>query len=310
MSIFLKMAGVKIDYFSAVIYKRQLPSDCKHIEVVLAIIDQYNERIVDCVQPINGLYKIDLINQKAHLDLITKGLKLGRLTIPVTNWIEGMDSPQVRLVVKGLHKDYPAEPIIEALEKLGLQPTSQVDNEKWKDPNTGKELGVRSGNKVVFIKKTDTPIPPTLQVADNQATIWYWGQKLESRNIFSEKTTIEPAKQPLDNLSLSANTLSQSLFSQDNIQKNVINPTQGIENIVIKKPDVPVPRRGRSTSRPGGAHKPGKRSLSRDRMESPSKTYKSSLQDKGHVDTHSTESHHVPISTPAEAAGEGSSAST
>ena len=73
------MAGVKIDYFSAVIYKRQLPSDCKHIEVVLAIIDQYNERIVDCVQPINGLYKIDLTNKKAHFRSYHKRPEVGEI---------------------------------------------------------------------------------------------------------------------------------------------------------------------------------------------------------------------------------------
>ena len=296
------MAGVETYYYSAVIYKKQLPTDSKHIDVVMAIISQYNETIVDCVQPINGMYKIDLTNKKAHLDLLTKGLKWGDRTIPVTRWIEGMDSPQVRLVIKGLSKDHPSEPIIEALVKIGLQITSTVENEMWKNPNTGRELGVRSGNKVVFIKKTDTPIPSTLQVADKEAVIWFWGQRPAPKNIFGENSGLaQTEKAGLDKAP--SNHLSQSLFSQDNNQDNVIiNPTPGLGNSEIKKPITPVHRRARSTTRRGGA---SKRTLSNTRVESPSKTNK--LPSWFHTETQSTEPNPAPA-TPVEATGEGSGA--
>ena len=296
------MAGGATNYYSAVIYKKQLPSDSKHIDVVMAIIGQYSETIVDCVQPINGLYKIDLTHKKAHLDLLTKGLKWGDRTIPVTKWIEGMDSPQVRLVIKGLPKDYQSEPIIEALVKAGLQVTSTVDNEMWKNPNTGRDLGVRSGNKVVFIKKTDTPIPSTLQVADKEAVIWYWGQRLAPKTIFGEKAGFAQTEKP-ESDKVPSNQLSQSLFSQDNIQEtSLIDPTPGTGNNEIKKPHVPVHRRPRSTSRRGG---PSKRSLSSSRVESPSKTPKHPSWPN--AETHSTEPNPTHT-TPVEAAGQGSGA--
>ena len=104
--------------FSVAIYKNQLPADCKHINVVMALIDQYNEEAIDCVQPLTGLYKIDVLNKEIQKNLLTKHLKLLGRTIPVTQWLDGMDCPKTRLSIRGLHKDHPNEPILEAIKNL------------------------------------------------------------------------------------------------------------------------------------------------------------------------------------------------
>ena len=132
---------------------------------------------------------------------------------------------------------------------------------------------MRSGNKIIFVKKDDTPIPPTLQVGDKTANIRYWGQILEDEEITSKKND--------------ENVLSQSLFSQDNIdgaeggQLNPFNKPQAKKKPQgFKAPSafnqVSSPRRGRSQSRQGSPTptptNSRKRSLSNNnRCESPSK---------------------------------------
>ena len=266
------MTGQSTKYFSAAVYKSQLPPDCRHIDVVLAIIEQYGEDVVDCVQPLNGLYKIDLTDKSAHINLLTRGMNVFGRTIPVIQWLDGMDCPQIRLVIRGLHKDHPSEPIMQALSKLGLQPTSGMYDEKWKNPKTGKDLGVRSGNKVVFVKKSDIPIPSTLIVDDKEATIWYWGQKnAPNGSIFGKKG---PIKKPTNQESVEINQnldQSQSLFSQDKRKddEDFIEPTPTDEATKKDKAYQRKPR-SRSTSRQGRM----KRDLSQSRLDSPSKLTK------------------------------------
>ena len=273
------MTGNITNYYSAAIYKSQLPPDCRHIDVVLAIIEQYNEDVVDCVQPLNGLYKIDLTYKNAHLDILTKGLNIFGRTIPVIQWLDGMDCPQVRLVIRGLDKDHPTEPIIQALSKLGLQPTSGMYDEKWKNPKTGKDLGVRSGNKVVFVKKSDIPIPSNLKVDDKEATIWYWGQRNapKSGSIFGNngQTKKNPTTESGNVVNNQNPELTQSLFSQDKDKEDddFIEPTPS--DVVPKKSDKANQQNRRGRSRSTSRADRNKRDLSQSRMDSPSKFSKS-----------------------------------
>ena len=142
--------------FSVAIFKKQLPECCTPFDLVMALQDQYLEELIDMVQPINGLYRIDFLKKEPQLHILAKGLSLFKLTIPVTLWREGMDSPQVRLVLGPVPKDIPDIALTEALEKLGLFPLSGVDYEYWKDKNSGKSTKIKKLEKRnVFIKKTN-----------------------------------------------------------------------------------------------------------------------------------------------------------
>ena len=145
--------------YSVAIFKKQLPECCTPIDVVKACQDQYSENLIDMIQPINGLYRIDFKKREPHKHILSKGLAILNLTIPTTLWREGMDSPQTRLVIGPIPKAVSDEALSEALKKLGLPPTSSIQPDFWFDKTTGKKSNIKTGKRIVFIQKKKNSHP-------------------------------------------------------------------------------------------------------------------------------------------------------
>ena len=56
--------------------------------------EQYSEEVIDMIQPINGLYRIDFNKKEPQKHILARGLSVLDCTIPTTLWREGMDNGQ------------------------------------------------------------------------------------------------------------------------------------------------------------------------------------------------------------------------
>ena len=285
--------------FSAAIFKNQIPSCCFTIDVVEATRKQFKDDVIDCIQPINGLYRFDFLKKESKLQFLAKGLKIVGKTIPAMDWAEGLDSPKVRVVIGGLPRETPDSLILDALTALGVEIKSNLEHDYYRDKVNGGFLKIKSGRRAIMINKPSSPLPQIIKIGDREASIRHWGQKEKSStpndNTFgnSKKATLVSKKDDnqmtthsqsdkIDSKeasSIGTNTpLSQSLFSQDPL---VIPPTVPLADIFnfkspsVKPNEVIKPKkqpRGRSKSRDS---KDAKRKLSNDeRLESPHKQVK------------------------------------
>ena len=104
------------EVFSAVMFKNQLPAGCKITEVVFATRNQFKEKDIDCIQPINGLIRFDFLNRGTQISFIKKGLRIQSRTIIPMAWVDSMDSPQVKLTIDGLTRSTSDEDLLNALK--------------------------------------------------------------------------------------------------------------------------------------------------------------------------------------------------
>ena len=255
--------------FSVAIFKKQLPECCTPFDLVMALQDQYLEELIDMVQPINGLYRIDFLKKEPQLHILAKGLSLLKLTIPVTLWREGMDSPQVRLVLGPVPKDIPDIALTEALEKLGLFPSSGVDHEYWKDKNSGKSTTIKTGKRIVFIKKDKSDVPDKLFIGEMEVPIWFWGKGKGKGNIFGSVTSRSAPPSLIEKNGANTKTSASSPPQDDD---DVIDPTPPLAPVFHKPNPLPIDQvkpRGRSRTRSSSTTK--RRLSSQNRMDSPSK---------------------------------------
>ena len=261
--------------FSVAIFKKQLPECCTPIDIVMACQKQYNESLIDMIQPINGLYRIDFKKREPQINILSKGLSVLGLTIPTTMWRPGMDSPQLRLVLGPLPKDLTDDSLSEALKDLGLPPSSPIQPDYWMDKATGRKTSIKTGKRIVFVQKPKTPVPDMMTVEDIEVPLWYWGKqrkhssKTGNGNIFGQgnKTKMTDDK----NNEMKSNQPNSSSLPPDD---EIIAPTPPMHPIFkvpgshLNENDVEKPR-GRQRSRSTSASR--KRSLSQGKTESPSK---------------------------------------
>ena len=262
--------------FSVAIFKKQLPECCTPIDLVMAMQAQFGENDIDMIQSINGLYRIDFNRKEPHTKIFARGLSLLSLTIPVSLWRDGMDCPQVRLVVGPLPKEISNMEILEALEKCDLLPVTVGEYDYWKDKVTGKQTKIKTGKRIFFIKKTNTPIPDKVIIKDREAPIWFWGKSLSlaeskrSGNIFRKEPEIVP-KEKKDNKD--KNEVNPKYPSSQQADDDIIGPTPPLADI-FKIPghkQADEQPRGRERARRSSSKR---RSLSRDYSQSPSKARK------------------------------------
>ena len=261
--------------FSVAIFKKQLPECCTPMDVVLACQAQYGGHLIDMIQPINGLYRIDFKKREPQTHILAKGLSILSLTIPTTLWREGMDSPQIRLLLGPIPKAISDEALSHALKEIGLSPSSPTQPDFWFDKNSGKKTNIKTGKRVVFVPKTKTPIPDMVMVEENEVPIWYWGKNNKqppnqgNGNIFKKYQKNDNGKK--DELQNDKQT-NQPISSSNLSDEDIVEPTPPVHPMFKapaqkKKEAGDEKQRGRPRSRSASR----KRSLSRGKFESPSK---------------------------------------
>jgi len=276
------MSNTKL--FSVAIYKKQIPKKFKPIDVVSALHDQFKEELIDMVQPINGMYRVDLLSKEPYDVLVKKGLSLQGLTIPAMKWIEGMDCPQQRIEIGQMPRNIydHNEFYIEALMELNLQPCS-IEPHFWKN-KTGFASRTKSGKKVVYVKKPDFPIPDFIKIKGVEAKIWYWGKPSDTKEDEASEPSNDnniqvdnqiPSSTPqipvVPDPSVSGGVHSDQTPTASNLTSD-LTPSQDDEDIIdptplvaFKPPEIP---KGRSRSRSTSSNRKRSRSP-KDRMESP-----------------------------------------
>lgn len=178
--------------FSTAIFRNQLPSDARVIDIVEALKKQFGEKNIDWVQAINGIIRIDFFANSYKIKILQKGLKLGNMTIPVFEWTDAFDHPQVKVSITGLPKGIQDADILEVLRELGACPTSDISYDYFWDEVSKKKTNIRTGKRFVHIKKPDTPLPSTIRMGPHEAFLKHWGQYSESvnGNIFQRKNQL------------------------------------------------------------------------------------------------------------------------
>ena len=290
--------GNEPEIFSAAIFKNQIPSCCFTADVVDATRKLFKDEVIDCIQPINGLYRFDFLSKEAKLKFITKGLKIVGKTIPAMDWSEGLDSPRVRVVIGGLPRETPDSLIMEALSKLGVEFKSPLEHDYYRDKETGNLLKIKSGRRAVMINKPSSPLPKILKIGDREASIRHWGQNDPKNygNTMTAKITSTDKSKPPFPIQENENTTtasvissaplfdafnnSQSLFSQSQVTQVIPPSTVPVADIFNFKAPIAKSKqaakerkqsRGRSRTR-----SVNKRALLKDdRLESPHKLIKS-----------------------------------
>ena len=274
------------EIFSAVIFKNQLPSSCKITEVVSATRKQFLEKDIDCIQPINGLVRFDFLTMGTRLAFLQKGLRILNRTVLPMEWVDSMDTPQVKLTIDGLTRATSDSDLIAALKKLGAVPTSKVEPAYYWDHERNCPSNIKSGRRFIHIKKPTTPLPSSIQIGNKEANIKYYGQPptVKSANIRAQDNvhlkSIEVQtlahKLVQHNLNPSNIPLSQKNGDYEQDDEDIIPPSAQPMAPIFNKPKGPAkaPRsvsRGRSLSR--GGRKSIRRSPSTEKMESPSKRF-------------------------------------
>ena len=274
------------EYFSAVIFKNQLPSSCRITEVVSATRKQFKEQDIDCIQPINGLVRFDFLTMSTRLAFLQRGLKIMSRTVLPMEWVDSMDTPQVKLTVDGLTRTTSDSDLISALKGLGAEPTSKVEPAYYWDHERNCPSNIKSGRRFIHIKKPSTPLPSLIRIGDREANIKYFGQNTgaKSGNIMntardtshSNSSDNQPSSLSsnlLPNPPLSKNHPSQKKDEEKSDDEDVIPPSMHVAPI-FSRPTTPA-RAARSLSRGRSTSKNGKkgrqRTPSTERMESPSK---------------------------------------
>ena len=278
--------------FPVAIFKKNLPEKCTPIDIVMATKAQFGEDKVDMIQSINGLYKIDFKRSEEQIQILGRGLSLKKLTIQASVWREGMDCPQVRLVVGPIPRDISDLDLIDALEKSDMWPVSSIGHDYWRNSETGLLTKIKTGKKIVFIKKDSTPIPDKIFINDKELPIWYWGKKNINAGRPSKETMRDPQPAQTKPVKIDVGTgtnCSPSSSLQADEADDIISPTPPVAD-VFKKPQQNIndstgrvgrpPRRGSvprkgSSSRDQSHPSERKRSASREPVHpSPSKVKK------------------------------------
>ena len=277
------------EIFSSVMFKNQLPPNCKITEIVYAAKKQFLEKDIDCIQPINGLIRFDFLKRETRLAFLQKGLKIGSRTIIPMEWVDSMDTPQVKLTIDGLTRSTSDEALIAALVDIGAEPTSLVQPAFYWDHERNCPSNIKSGRRYVHIKKPSSPLPFTFPVGDKEAHLKYFGQTPPNKNGNSLlKHGVQIQQKPLDhtpqtssNSSLNANDthtknpiLSQKLPDGDD--DDVIPSSLQVAPIFTKPPKPSRTSRSQSRGRPterstSKRRNSSKRGPSSESVDSPSK---------------------------------------
>ena len=187
--------------FSIIFYKSQLPFGKYTYDVVVALRKRFKDEDIDCVQALHGVIRVDLNSKEAFRNLLTKGLVIGRNLIFGIKYQDGMDDPSMQIRIEGLPKNQDENEIYEGLIEIGVVPMSKIEHHYYKDKEEGTKIPIKSGKKLITIKKPSSPLPKEFQVGNRVGKIWYWGQEDEEKdkdekenekpvsgNVFQKKT--------------------------------------------------------------------------------------------------------------------------
>ena len=146
---------------------------------------------ISCVQRDRDLWRIYVGTKESRSLLVSNGFTLNNLSVSVfdTNpFSAGTEKPNeevVRVTVRGVPLSVEDSCVINMLQKLGAELTSDIKYEKIRNPNTLKMTEILNGNRFIYMKPMSSGkfLPKNSECAGLRCTISHRGQPAKKQSV-------------------------------------------------------------------------------------------------------------------------------
>ena len=153
---------------------------------------------IECVQKFHGIWRVTVKNDIARALLLTRGISLRGHYVAVLGQNPFLtpdgEEPQ-RLSISNIPYGFSIEPILQALDDLGVKLTSNLKPEYFREDNN-KLIEVKTGKLFAYMSPPKEPLPRFVQLTRrHKVYLSYLGQEEELEKIQNLEKAKEQATQ-------------------------------------------------------------------------------------------------------------------